>query len=165
MPEQKKIGAYVRQLMEEQGISYRQAEEMSGVSAATISRICNGAGAQMENVTKLVNALGGSLDGLKPESSTGSSAEHLDDLRRLYSIQLDSIIDSYEARIADIKAANEAHLDTARRIARQRLRWIIVLSLILAAVVVWFIWDLTHPEIGLIRLKQAGYIGRLLGMK
>lgn len=165
MPEQKKIGAYVRQLMEERGISYRQAEEMSGVSAATISRICNGAGAQMENVTKLVNALGGSLDGLKPESSTGSSAEHLDDLRRLYSIQLDSIIDSYEARIADIKAANEAHLDTARKIARQRLRWIIVLSLILAAVVVWFIWDLTHPEIGLIRLKQAGYIGRLLGMK
>lgn len=71
----------------------------------------------------------------------------------------------YEKALADQEKAHQEHIATVRKVARQRLRWIIILAVILAAIVAWFIWDLTHPEIGLIRLKQAGYIGRLLGLK
>lgn len=58
-----------------------------------------------------------------------------------------------------LETEHAAHIETVRKVARQRLKWIIILAVLLAAIVVWFIWDLTHPEIGLIRLKQMGYIG------
>lgn len=58
-----------------------------------------------------------------------------------------------------LETEHAAHIETVRKVARQRLKWIIILSVVLAAFVFWFVWDLSHPEIGLIRLKQMGYIG------
>lgn len=66
----------------------------------------------------------------------------------------------YDKAISDQANAHDKHIETVRKVARQRLRWIIILAVLLAAVVVWFIWDLTHPDIGLIRLKNMGYFGQ-----
>ena len=72
----------------------------------------------------------------------------------------------YDNAMREQEKAHKEHIETVRKVARQRLRWIIILAVLLLAVVVWFIWDLTHPELGLIRLKQMGYFGHLLiGMK
>lgn len=102
------------------------------------------------------------------ESSTKLSTDrtfNLSNLEQLRSIN-DAYVNIIEQNHADtlekLEKAHQEHVATMRKVARQRLRWIMVLSIILTAIVVWFIWDLTHPEIGLIRLKQMGYIGRMV---
>ena len=80
----------------------------------------------------------------------------------VHQANLERIKGIYDNAIKEQHKAHDAHIETVRKVARQRLRWIIVLAVLLLAVVVWFIWDLTHPEIGLIRLKQMGYIGQML---
>ncbi len=64
----------------------------------------------------------------------------------------------YEESLAYQEKAHQEHIATIRKVARQRLKWIILLTALLLAFIIWFIWDLSHPELGLIRLKQMGYI-------
>ncbi len=75
---------------------------------------------------------------------------------------LERFRDIYDNALKEQNKAHDAHIDTVRKVARQRLRWIIILAALLLCFVIWFVWDLTHPENGLIRLKQMGYIGQML---
>ena len=69
----------------------------------------------------------------------------------------------HKKALEDQEKAHQEHIATVRKVARQRLRWIILLAVLLIAFIFWFIWDLTHPENGLIRLNQMGYIlGKVL---
>lgn len=91
---------------------------------------------------------------------------HQANLERITNVY-DDYLAKLEATHADALARQEkAHQEytvALQKVAKQRLRWIIILAIVIAAVVVWFIWDLTHPEIGLIRLKQMGLIGHKVG--
>lgn len=78
--------------------------------------------------------------------------------REVNQANLERFANMHKDHIAMLEKDHEAHIATVRKVARQRLKWIIILAVLLAAIVVWFIWDLTHPELGLIRLKQMGYI-------
>lgn len=79
--------------------------------------------------------------------------------REVNQANLERFSNMHKDYITMLEKDHEAHIATVRKVARQRLKWIIILAVLLAAIVVWFIWDLTHPELGLIRLKQMGYIG------
>lgn len=79
--------------------------------------------------------------------------------REVNQANLERFSNMHKDHIAMLEKDHEAHIATVRKVARQRLKWIIILAVLLAAIVVWFIWDLTHSELGLIRLKQMGYIG------
>ncbi len=87
---------------------------------------------------------------------------NLERFRSVHESYAKMLEDAHKKALEDQEKAHQEHIATVRRVARQRLRWIIILAVILLCVVVWFIWDLTHPELGLIRLKQMGYIGQML---
>lgn len=83
--------------------------------------------------------------------------------REVNQANLERFANIHKEHIAMLEKEHDAHIATVRKVARQRLKWIIILAVLLAAIVVWFIWDLTHPELGLIRLKQMGYISMKVG--
>lgn len=78
----------------------------------------------------------------------------------IHQANLERVKGIYDNAIKEKNKAHDDHIETVRKVARQRLRWIIILAVLLLAFVAWFIWDLSHPEIGLIRLKQMGYFGQ-----
>lgn len=78
----------------------------------------------------------------------------------VHQANLERVKDIYDNAIKEKNKAHDDHIETVRKVARQRLRWIIILAVLLLAFVAWFIWDLSHPELGLIRLKQMGYFGQ-----
>lgn len=78
----------------------------------------------------------------------------------IHQANLERVKGIYDNAIKEKNKAHDDHIETVRKVALQRLRWIIILAVLLLAFVAWFIWDLSHPEIGLIRLKQMGYFGQ-----
>lgn len=78
----------------------------------------------------------------------------------IHQANLERVKGIYDNAIKEQNKAHDDHIETVRKVARQRLRWIIILAVLLLAFVAWFIWDLSHPDIGLIRLKQMGYFGQ-----
>lgn len=82
------------------------------------------------------------------EETTKTHQENLDRFNAVFE-------DSLKAK----EGSHKEHIETIRRVARQRLRWIIILTVILLAFIFWFIWDSSQQEIGLIRLSQIGYFG------
>ena len=78
----------------------------------------------------------------------------------VHQANLERVKGIYDNAIKEKNKAHDDHIETVRKVARQRLRWIIILAVVLLAFVAWFIWDLSHPDLGLIRLKQMGYFGQ-----
>lgn len=155
MPSESKM-EYVRSLIDQCGQPYQQISDGSGVSTSTISRLMKGGGAQAGTLEQLEEYLAPYAPA--PQDSIPSG----DVVPRSV---VDFINAQHHQQLLQLAAAHAEHLATIRKIARQRLRWIIILAVALVAVVTWFLWDLTHPEVGLIRLKQAGYIvGHLIGL-
>ena len=85
---------------------------------------------------------------------------NLDRFKRLHEDYVRLLEEDHKEAMDDLEEAYKAHMATVTKVARQRLRWIIILTVLLLAVIVWFIWDLSHPELGLIRLKQMGYFSQ-----
>lgn len=92
------------------------------------------------------------------QQASATHQANLDRFRTIHEGYVKMLEDAHAKALADQEKAHQEHITTVRKVARQRLRWIILLAVLLAAIVAWFIWDLTHPEVGLIRLKPAGYI-------
>lgn len=84
----------------------------------------------------------------------------MEEAAKTHQANLDRFKTVFEDALKSKEKSHNEHIETIRRVARQRLRWIIILAVLLLAFVAWFIWDLSHPEIGLIRLKQMGYFGQ-----
>lgn len=78
----------------------------------------------------------------------------------VHQANIERIKNIYDKAISDQEKVHDKHIETVTKVARQRLRWIIILAVVLMAIIVWFIWDLSHPDLGLIRLKQMGYFGQ-----
>lgn len=88
-----------------------------------------------------------------------AEATHQANLERSSAIHdgyVNMLEDSHKKAIEDQEKAHQEHVDTVRKVARQRLRWIILLTVLLLVFIAWFIWDISHPDIGLISIKQAG---------
>lgn len=150
----KAVSKYLSALIERSGQTYQDIDDGCGVPKATISRLIRGStqNPQTQTVATLVEYLGGSMDELagiqkQEEHTMPETVKH--------------VRDPWE----EIDKAHQAHVHALESRIKSQGIAIIVLSIILLAFVCWFIWDITHPEIGLIRLKQAGYLGHLLGMQ
>lgn len=138
---------HIRLLIDQSGCTYQEIADGSGVSTTTISRIMRGGGAQTGTVSQLLAFLTPSVPPPPPEAPAPDAPPSDCISREVLAV----VLHQHQEQVATLK-----------KLARQRLRWIIILAVALVAVVSWFLWDLTHPEIGLIRLKQAGYLGRML---
>lgn len=150
----KAVSKYLSMLIERSGQTYQEIDDGCGVPKATISRLARGAtqSPQTQTVATLVEYLGGSMDdlaGIQKQEDTPmpETVKH--------------VRDPWD----EIDKAHQAHVHALENRIRSQTITIIALAVLLLIFVCWFIWDLTHPEIGLIRLKQAGYIGKLLGLK
>lgn len=144
------VSAYLQTLASTSGKSYRDIEAATGVPLSTISRIMRGhtLNPSVDAVTAMVEYLGGSMDELAGiqagEPVEGITPEHTRDPWE----------EVERARLAHIAVLND-------RIRGQR-HTIAILAVLLALVLAWFIWDITHPDAGLIRLMQkSGYFGRI----
>lgn len=100
----------------------------------------------------------GVFDQNSPEANAVSRAM-MEQSEMVHHENIERIKSIYEKNIGDQARYHDEHIETIRRLARQRLRWIIILTVILLAFIFWFIWDLSQQEIGLIRLSQIGYFG------
>lgn len=169
------VSRYVTMLIERSGKTYQEIDDGSGVPKATITRLARGMtqNPQAQTVTRLVEYLGGSMDelaGIQKEMqgtapAAGDLSVMLDYTRAEHERQILDLQEAHAAHVADLNAQHAKHVETLEKRIKSQTVTNIILAVILAGVVCWFIWDLTHPEIGLIRLKQAGYLGRLLGMR
>lgn len=140
-----------RHLIIASGMRYDDIAAGCGVSKSTISRIANGNGAHADSIER-ISAF---LRPLVPDPTPD-----LPDTVPRETVLL--ILAEKDKQIAQLRIADASHMMTVKKVARQRLVWAVIEAILLLAVIGWFIWDLTHPEVGLIRLKQAGYIGRML---
>lgn len=82
---------------------------------------------------------------------------NLDRFRAIHEGYVKMLEDSHKKALDDQEKAHQEHIATVRKVARQRLRWIILLAVLLLVFIAWFVWDLSQPDMGLIRVKQAGY--------
>lgn len=92
------------------------------------------------------------------QQAAATHQANLDRFRSIHEGYVKMLEDSHKKAIEDQEKAHQEHIATVRKVARQRLRWIILLAVLLLAFIGWFTWDLSHPELGLIRMKQTGYI-------
>lgn len=91
------------------------------------------------------------------QQAAATHQANLDRFRAIHEGYVKMLDDSHKKALEDQEKAHQEHIATVRKVARQRLRWIIILAIALIAVISWFIWDLSQPEVGLIRMKQVGY--------
>lgn len=96
-----------------------------------------------------------------PKSTEVQAVYHaiMEETTKTHQANLDRFNAVFEDSLKAKEGSHKEHIETMRRVARQRLRWIIILTVILLAFIFWFIWDLSQQEIGLIRLSQIGYLG------
>lgn len=73
--------------------------------------------------------------------------------REVNQANLERFTTLHKDHIQALEKDYEAHIATVRKVARQRLKWIIILAIILVVVFGWFVWELTHPEAGVLRLR------------
>lgn len=92
------------------------------------------------------------------QQAAATHQANLDRFRAIHEGYVKMLEESHKKALDDQEKAHQAHIATVRKVARQRLRWIILLAVLLLVFVGWFVLDLSHPELGLIRLKQMGYI-------
>lgn len=92
------------------------------------------------------------------QQAAATHQANLDRFRAIHEGYVKMLEESHKKAIEDQEKAHQEHIATVRKVARQRLRWIILLAVLLLVFIAWFIWDISHPEIGLIRIKQAGYL-------
>lgn len=136
----------LREMIDHSGLVYQQICDGCGVSTSTISRIMRGGGTSTNTIRLIADYLSPPMPAEAAAVSSQPGAVSRDSLML-------------------ILRQHQEQTTILKKIARQRLRWIIILAVALVAIVGWFLWDLTHPEVGLIRLRQAGYIvGHLLGL-
>ena len=131
---------YLNALKSKGNFSWSDLSNMSVLPDATIRKIFSGetADPRLDTVAKLVNAMGGSLDelvGREKEAEVEKTA-------------IMSLSDVYEARIADIKASSESHIESLRRDKRYLAAAVFVLGIIL---IIFLLIDLLIGTVGWIR--------------
>lgn len=134
------IKDYLNALKNKGKFSWNDLANLSGLPDATIRKIFSGetADPRLETVAKLVSAMGGSLDEL-----VGREKKSEVELNAVMSMK-----EVYEARIADIKASYDVHLETLRR---DRRYLAIAVCLLGACVLLLLVIDLLIGGSGWIR--------------
>lgn len=120
--------------------SWSDLSEMSGLPDTTIRKIFSGetADPRFETVVKLVSAMGGSLDSIVKKDEEDK-------------IEMNAILvlkESYESRIADMKASSTEHVSSLKK--DKKYLFIVSLSL-LAFLLIFIVADFFMSSVGWIR--------------
>lgn len=182
---------YMKSRQKAAGLTVRQYAELANVTENTINNIYYKKvdSVKIDIAARLVHAVGGSLDeafgiGASADSSfsnqqnitsiqiqqpavssqydanafvEGMKAVHkreMEALQAAHDRETQALIDAHRAE----SQARDEHLADIRK---GRTMWCVMACVLTAVICGWLIWDLTHPNAGLIRYAQSlGIIGR-----
>ena len=167
----KAVGDRIKARKHELGITANDLCERSGVPLDTINNIVYGrtSDPRMESLAKIAQALDVSLDylvfGKSPDPQPHANEEpHKDDHHQCrYNIELYiATLNEVHKRELDAQCAAKDELIAELRKGHDFWRTLsCILVVFLALILVWFTWDILHPDRGLIRLLQtSGLVGR-----
>ena len=151
------IGEKLKDLIAKHGLTYKQLSDASGVSDGTIKTICNTPNSNpgFENVCALLVAMDESIDefykGVPSERSEAVAAAEVHHHHHL------SVM-PFKADVREMvkEAMQEAQTAELVKLAHNHLTWWRWVSIVLIAIIItWFVWDITHPRAGLIQYGSA----------
>lgn len=135
------VADYLKALKVRTGITTKSLSDLTNISEDTINNVlyARTSSPSLFVVADLVHALGGSLAELSDERIENDSAPQEGGVHlKIF----------------------EVYRQTMERGVRQRNIIIVALLALLTVFIAWLVWDITHPDAGLIRLKQmAGLLG------
>lgn len=147
------VSAYLCALRDKTGLSVRALSEQTGVPENTINNILYGrtVSPSFDVVATLVRVMGGSTDEL-----AGIPRPTPPDPVPIIPPPAPAPKESSPAHdpVAELKEAYAHERASYERGIRHRNIMIIVLLVLMLLFLSWLVWDVTHPEIGLIRYKE-----------
>ena len=149
-------------------MTYQQLSDASGVAIGTVKSILTGGTTSpgFEPVCAMLAAMNESIDAFytgvpaeKPSKQPDAAEEPASDIKieehhhfRVMPLRGD-VKDITKEAIADVYAGE------TYRILHNHLRWWRIISIsLIALIVAWFAWDITHPDYGLIQYGAANPI-------
>lgn len=149
-------------LKEKHGLTNQQISDASGVPLGTVSGIFSGQTARpaFQDIVAILASMGESIDGFCGVSPAHAPAEtenapqpfaaehhhhhfHFSPLKA-------------EARELMRESLEDVYASDAYKILNGHLRWWRTIAIVLIALVlIWFTWDITHPRAGLIQYSNA----------
>lgn len=167
MPSQR-IGERFKALLHEKNHTIVSASESTGVSESTLGRIANNrcgvTPTIMHLLCKGLDCTPADILGNDPETPvpTDNASYATDVLRLSYE---ERVLDMTESHIAEIKRLEASHQQHIKDLKLSRNIWAALSFSLMALLIIWFIWDITHPHYGLIQYDSMGriIIGRLQG--
>lgn len=150
------VSAYLCALRDKTGLSVRALSDQTGVPENTINNILYGrtASPSFDVVAALVRVMGGSTDELAgiPRPTPPDPVPPPAPAPKENSPAHDPV--------AELKEAYAHERASFERGLRHRNIMILVLLVLMLLFLSWLVWDITHPEIGLIRYKElSGLFG------
>lgn len=154
------LRADLNALKEKHGLTNQQISDASGVPLGTVSGIFSGQTARpaFQDIVAILTAMEESVDEfcgiaaprpVAEECPAPPMVEH-----RLHSITFAPF--KADTRELVKEAIEEVHASDAYKILDSHVRWWRTIAIILIAlVVIWFTWDITHPDVGLIQYSSA----------
>ena len=148
-------------LKEKHGLTNQQISDASGVPLGTVSGIFSGQTARpaFQDVTAILIALGESVDDFCGVERAHAPAETEN------APQPVAVEHHHHVQFAPLKAdakelmreaIESVHASDAYQILNGHLRWWRAIAVVLIAlIIVWFTWDITHPRAGLIQYSSA----------
>lgn len=162
----KSVGERIKARKEALHMTANDLEKKSGVPVDTINNIIYGrtANPSIDALGKIAIALDTTLDYLvfgncpNPQTDEKPQQEHhcCFDADRY----IQSLIDVHTRELESQAKVKDQLIDEMRRERNSWRTLSIVLIAVLVAILIWFMWDITHPTEGLIRWLQ----GRLIGV-
>lgn len=149
-------------LKEKHGLTNQQISDASGVPLGTVSGIFSGQTARpaFQDVTAILNALNESVDefcGFAPAhapAETENAPQPVAAEHHHHHIQFAPL--KADARELMREVMGDVYSSDAYKILDNHLRWWRLITIVLIALVVcWFTWDITHPKAGLIQYSSA----------
>ncbi len=151
---------YVKQLIKQRGYTVSRLSDECGVSVDKINGVLYAKTAEpkLPNMAAVIKCLGGSLDemlGIQAETPEGAVPAEGD---------AGGVHRAYLLGVEHGQASASKHIESLERDKRRLTLLEVVLGVLLLGVTAWFVWDVTHPDRGLIRyLMQSLTSGKLWG--
>ena len=161
------ISSKLNDLRNKHGLTYQQLADASGVPIGTLKSILSGTTASpaFETVCAILRAMGESVDEFCGYTAPAQIAEEVPaaapviaEHRHYFTVTPlhGDMMNITRDAIADVYSGE------AYRIVHSNLKWWRAIAITLIALVIgWFTWDITHPKVGLIQYstqvpEQAG---------
>ena len=145
-------------MREAKGLTLAEVEERSGIPFQTVRRIFEGttkdpgistARALVESMGYTLNDLYGDWPSEKENAPQQTAVEH-----HLHTVHFSPL--KGDTRELTKEAIREVYASDAYMILNGHLKWWRAVAIaLIALVVIWFTWDITHPEVGLIQYTSA----------